>query len=193
MKRTYTFIITTILTFTSQSDTVHAQNFPNYANYGAGIDTTKEKPPKTPPANFFPGGKSSTNFFENKSVTPELASPDRQITYGTDRFPYPISAPAPIAIAKEEDSPSQEPTNSGEESWSTSQDEETDEVKNLKQNIEQASEQSSDDPRIQDVLAQSKKIKEALFGKASSQKSNDSKSTVVSKGPGKVTKEIERF
>jgi len=183
--------ITAILITTFQSSAV-AQSYPNYAAYQASIDTANTGSTKTPPANFFPNGKSTSNFFENKSVTPNMASTERKVTYGTDIFHQPSgqqAVPAPEDSTSQVESSS---SNGNQENWASNDNNNSDEVKTLTANIQKASEQSIEDPKIRSVLEQSKKIKEALFG-ISPTSTNSTKKPLASSNPEKTTKEIERF
>ena len=185
------------------SPRAYAQNLPpGYQDYMKSMykeeSASTEKSPRSPQANFFPGGRSSDNFFENKSVMPNLPGPDRKATYGTDQFHNPTEVvatnPIPEPEVNSEQTANTDSENEQDEKWSANKDQETEEVKNFNENIEKASEQISTEPKVQDVLAQSKRIREALFGKVeAATKKGESKSTVVSKNPEKVTKEIERF
>ena len=202
MTKLPSYLILVALGFTSSY--AHAQSYPpgfqDYMSSAYKGDTedangSSGKNTKTPQANFFPGGRSSDSFFQDKSVTPNLPGPDRKITFGTDQFhnPTEVAVPAPAPEIQTEQASTTEPENTQEENWAADKNQETEEVKNFNENIEKASVQISNEPRVQDVLAQSKKIKEALFGKSNSAKPSESKSTVASKNPEKVTKEIERF
>ncbi len=173
-----------------------AQNHPYFRTFESpSTDSLGEKQNKTPPANFFPGGRSSANFFEDKEVTQGLVSAERKVTYGTDLFHNPQNAPAPVAAPESSETPqSQDNSNPTNDSWTTNDNKETDELKNLNTNIEKASNEMSGDPDIQNVLAQSKRIKEAIFGKSGTPKeSKNSNPTVSRNNPAKETKEIERF
>lgn len=186
---------------TCVSSAAHAQSYQDYmaSVFKQDAEVQSEKTNKTPQANFFPGGRASTGFFENKSVTPSLPGPDRKLTYGTDQFHNPSTAPIPQPAAEPENKQQEVAvtevgkTNSQDENWSANKNQETEEVKNFNENIEKASEQISNEPRVQDVLAQSKRIKEALFGKPESSKTNGPKTAVAIKDSAKPTKEIERF
>lgn len=196
-----TLVALCILSSYAQAQSPQQDAYNQYLNsqYGNNSDTGV-KANKMPPANFFPGGRSSDNFFADKSVTPNLPGPERKLTFGTDQFPNPSNNAAPLPPPEPESKPEQvsttQPENVQDENWSANKNQETEEVKTFNENIEKASEQISTEPRVQDVLAQSKRIKEALFGKSTNTTNpGESKSTVVQQNTGttKVTKEIERF
>lgn len=169
-------------------------NNPNMPGTTYGTEDTK-KSPKTPQANFFEGRKTSTEFFADKSVTPRLRN-DSQNSYGQNTS---TNDTAPVVAPQIQPQPdtSYEPesTQNQEESWSakSTSEEQTDELKNFNASLERVSEQNIEDPKIKDVIEQSKKIKEALFGKSEEPIKTSEKKIVKHTEVNKATKDIERF
>jgi hypothetical protein len=169
-------------------------NIPNMPGTTYGMEETK-KSPKTPQANFFEGRKTSTEFFADKSVTPKLRNESLN-SYGQNTLSN-NSAPiiAPQIQPQPDTSDQPEVSQNQEESWSakSTSEEPTDELKNFNESLERVSEQNIEDPKIKDVIEQSKKIKEALFGKSEEPIKTSEKKIVKHTEVNKATKEIERF
>lgn len=181
-------IFSVILIFTCAKS--HAQSYPNLENSSFGTEETK-KSAKTPQANFFEGKKSNSDFFADKSITPNLSNTNKISTY--NQTPTITSPESNIQVSSPPNS--DQPAN---ESWSAEKPQnsdttETQEVKDFDESLQKVSEQNIEDPKIKDVIEQSKKIKEALFGKAEEKLEANAKKPPSSTKHEKVTKEIERF